>query len=102
MGEREPESSESLIQYLEQASGRRLRTREEIRQFLLETSAKKPEAEKTTALWHTLKQGMWLALLVAAYLQFYLLDIMVEINSISEIRVNVPVTKLQAKSSPRI
>jgi hypothetical protein len=45
---------------------------------------------------------MWLALMVIAYLQFYLLDVMNQINSIPEIRVNLPMTKLYGKSSPRI
>lgn len=102
MSEQAPESSEMLLQYLEQASGRKLRTREDVHRFLDEVSSKDPRTSRATGLWHTLKQGMWLALLVVAYLQFYLLDVMNQINSIPEIRVNLPLTKLHGKSSPRI
>jgi hypothetical protein len=102
MSEQIPETSEDLLQYLEQASGRKLRTREEIHRFLAENAAKNPEAHPAVRLWRTLKQGMWLALLVIAYLQFYLLDVMNQINSIPEIRVNLPLTKVFGKSSPRI
>jgi hypothetical protein len=102
MSEQVPESSEMLLQYLEQASGRKLRTRDDVRQFLDEVSSKDPQTSRATTLWRTLKQGMWLALMVIAYLQFYLLDVMNQINSIPEIRVNLPMTKLYGKSSPRI
>ena len=102
MGERDPESSENLIQYLEQLSGRQLRTREDVRRLLDEISTKSPDAGPTSSLMRTLKQGMWLALLAAAYLQYYFLDVLNQINSIPEIRVNLPVAKLQGKSSPRI
>ena len=102
MGERDPESGEHLLQYLEQMSGRKLRTREDIRRFLDETSRKSPEASPALSLWRTLKQGMWLALLTAAYLQFYFLDVLNQINSIPEIRVNLQMIKLHEKSSPRI
>ena len=90
MGERAAESDSDLIRFLEKTAGRELRTRDDIRRFLEEISGKRPESSPATRLWHTAKQGMWLLLLVAAYLQYYFLDILVQIESIPNIRVSVP------------
>ena len=92
MGERDTESRADLIQYLEHASGRELQTREDVRRFLEDISAKTSVDSRATRLWRTAKQGMWLLMLVGAFLQYYFLDILVEINSLPEIRVSVPVT----------
>lgn len=99
MAQGNSESSEALIQYLEQVSGRALRSREDIRRYLDEVSRNNGPRR---SLLHTLKQGMWLALLVVAYLQYYLLDVMNQINDIPEVRVNLPMTKLHGKERPRI
>lgn len=96
------ESSEALIQYLEQASGRKLRTREDIRQLLDEISERDPYADPVRRLWRSLKQGLWLALLVVAYLQYYFIDVLIQIEKIPEVRANLPMTKLYGKSHPRI
>jgi hypothetical protein len=99
MGERNPESSEALIQYLEQVSGRALRSREDIRRYLDEVAR---QNAGPSGILQTLKQGTWLVLLVVAYLQYYLLDIMNQVNSMPEIRVNLPITQLHHKPPPRI
>lgn len=52
-------------------------------------------------LWQTGKQGMWLLLLVTAFLQYYLLDVLVGIDSLPEIRVSVPVTVSQSDRASR-
>jgi len=92
MGERDIESSADLAQYLEHASGRKLRTQEDVRRFLDELSAKSPDGSRATRLWRTAKQGMWLFLLASAFLQLYFLDVLIQINQLPEIRVSVPVT----------
>ena len=91
MSERSSESDADLMRYLEDAAGRGLRTREDIRRYLEEISGKRPERSPATQLWHIARQGTWLLLLVAAYLQYYFLDILVEIDSLPSIRVTVPV-----------
>jgi hypothetical protein len=96
MGERDAETSAELVQHLEDASGRKLRTREDVRRLLEEMSARTPAENPATRLWGTAKQGICLLLLVGAFLQYYFLDILVEINSLPEIRVSVPVTLSQS------
>ena len=59
-----------------------LRTREDVRRYLDEISASTAAASRATQLWFTAKQGMWLLLLVAAFLQYYFLDILVQIDSL--------------------
>lgn len=59
-----------------------LRTREDVRRYLHEISMKSPVSSRATQLWFTAKQGMWLLLLVAAFLQYYFLDILVQIDSL--------------------
>jgi hypothetical protein len=101
MVSRGDESSEALLQFLEQASGRRLRTREDIRRFLGELSAGKLPEPPAARRWRTAKQGMWLLLLVAAFLQYYFLEILVEINSMSPISVNLRTPAQQVKPATR-
>lgn len=102
MAQGDAESSEALVQYLEQASGRKLRTREDIRLLLDEITVRDPYADPMCRLWRSLKQGLWLTLLVIAYLQYYFIDVLIQIETIPEVRVNLPMTKLYGKSQPRI
>jgi hypothetical protein len=73
-----------------EGAGEVLRTREDVRRYLDEISERNRESSRATHLWHTAKQGMWLLLLVSAYLQYYLLDILVQIDSMPGITVSVP------------
>jgi hypothetical protein len=59
-----------------------LRTREDVRRYLDAISGRTPASSRATRLWFTAKQGMWLLLLVAAFLQYYFLDILVQIDSL--------------------
>jgi hypothetical protein len=95
------ESSDALLRHLEQASGRKLRTRADIRLFLDEIAAGKLTGAPSAGHWRTAKQGMWLFMLVMAFLQYYLLDILIEINSISTITVNTRVPVQLAKPATR-
>jgi len=45
---------------------------------------------------------MWLLLLVTAFLQYYFIDILIEIDSLPEIRVSVPLTVPQSNRTSRI
>lgn len=46
----------------------------------------RPATTRATQLWHTAKQGMWLLLLTLAYLQYYLIGILIQIDSMLGIR----------------
>ena len=70
---------------MEAADGQ-LRTPVEFRRRLNEIYENRPASTRATQLWVTAKQGMWLLLLVLAYLQYYFMDILVEINSLLGIR----------------
>jgi hypothetical protein len=59
-----------------------LRTREDVRRYLDAISGRIAAGSRATQLWFTAKQGMWLLLLVAAFLQYYFLDILVQIESL--------------------
>ncbi|HEY7658259.1 MAG TPA: hypothetical protein VH881_15450 [Burkholderiales bacterium] len=59
-----------------------LRTREDVRRYLDAISERISAGSRATQLWLTAKQGMWLLLLVAAFLQYYFLDILVQIDSL--------------------
>ena len=102
MAEQRPESGADLVRCLEEVSGKRIRTREDVQRYLEEISAKRPESGAAVRLWQTLKQGTWLLLLAAAFLQYYLIDILLKIDSLPEIRVNVPVIVLKDKPPSRI
>jgi hypothetical protein len=65
-----------------QAAEGQLRTPVEVRRFLNDIYENRPTSTRATQLWLTAKQGMWLLLLVLAYLQYYFLDILVQINSL--------------------
>ena len=70
---------------MEAARGQ-LRTPGDVRRFLNDIYENRPASTRATQLWLTAKQGMWLLLLVLAYLQYYFLDILVQIDSLPGIR----------------
>ena len=102
MSERAFESDADLMGYLKDTAGRELRTREDIRRYLEEISEKRPERSPVTELWHIARQGMWLLLLVSAYLQYYFLDILVEIDSLPSIQITVPVPMQEITPPSRV
>jgi hypothetical protein len=79
-------------------AGNVLRTREDVRRYLDEISDRNRDSSSATHLWHTAKQGMWLLLLISAYLQYYLLDILVQIDSMPGITVSVPMTPPRSRA----
>jgi hypothetical protein len=65
-----------------EAAETELRTRDDVRRYLDQVSAISQVSSRATQLWLTAKQSMWLLLLVAAFLQYYFLDILVQIESL--------------------
>ena len=102
MSERAFETDADLMGHLKDTVGRELRTREDVRRYLKEISEKRPERSPVTELWHIARQSMWLLLLVSAYLQYYFLDILVEIDSLPSIQVTVPVPMQEITPPSRV
>ncbi len=90
MGKKQPESREELLQYLEQASGRRIRTRDDIKAYVEEVAARKAEGERSVTRWQKAKTFTLIGLAVFALAQFYFIDVMVQIMSLRETTFFVP------------
>lgn len=96
------EAPDVLLKHLETLSGKSLRTREDVDRFVNELSLRKPEESPAARYWQLAKQATWLLLLLATFLEYYFVDIMLQIDSIPEIRVSVPKSLIPKKTSPRI
>ena len=90
MSEREPESREELIQHLEKLTGRSLKTREDIQTYVREVSARKATDEPWVRRWLTVKKATLVALLAFGVIQYYMLDVMLEIVSMPTTTFFVP------------
>jgi len=65
---------------------------DEIRAYIKTDLERKLALEqRKIAVWRLAKQSIWLLLLVAAYLQFFLIDIMYETITLPTLEVSVPV-----------
>ena len=93
-----PESREELIQYLEQVSGRRIRTREDIKGYLDEVAARKAVDDPSVRRWQQAKTITLIGLATFAFIQYYMMDVMVQIFSLRETTVFVPVSVPTVKS----
>ena len=94
----DPESREELIQYLEQVSGRRIRTREDIKTFLDEVAARKAVDAPSVRRWQQAKTITLIGLATFAFVQYYMMDVMVQILSLRETTVFIPVSAPTEKS----
>ena len=90
MSEREPESREELIQHLEKLTGRSLNTREDIQAYVRELAARKATDEPSVRRWLTVKKATLIALLAFGVIQYYMLDVMLEIVSMRTTTYFVP------------
>jgi hypothetical protein len=91
VSEREPESREELIQHLEKLTGRSLKTREDIQAYVRQVSARKASDEPAVRRWLTVKKATLIALLAFGVVQYYMLDVMLEIVSMPTTTYFVPV-----------
>jgi hypothetical protein len=92
--EKEPETREELIQQLEKLTGRTLKTREDVQAYFRETAERKP----STTGWLKAKKLMLFALLAFSAIQYYVLDVMLEIASMRSTTFFVPVSTRLLKS----
>lgn len=98
MGEKEPETREELVQHLEKLTGRTLRTREDIQAYVREVSARKATDDPSVRRWLKAKQVTLVALVAFAVIQYYMLDVLLEIASLRSTIFFVPASTQLLKS----
>ena len=91
MSEHELESREELIQHLERLTGRSLKTREDIQVYVREVTARKARDQPSVRRWLSVKKATLIALLAFGVIQYYILDIMLEIVSMQTPTFFLPV-----------
>ena len=82
-----PGSREELLQYLDQLAGRSIRTRAELESYLNELKARQEpaQAKSLDRRWAVAKHAVLGVGLLIAVLQYYLIDIYVEIVSMQRV-----------------
>lgn len=96
--EKEPETREELVQHLEKLTGRTLRTREEIQAYVREVAARTAADQPSVRRWLKVKKLTLLVLLAFSVMQYYVLDVMLEIVSLPSTTFFVPVRSTLMKS----
>ena len=95
-----PAADEEMLTDLEARIGRRLRTLGDVRAYLRELDAAvETRIAKRACFWATAKQVTWLVLLLFSFLQYHLIDVLLEIASLREMTVFVPVAPNSVRSS---
>ena len=95
MGEKEPETREELIQHLEKLTGRTLKTRDDVQAYFRESAQRKP----SMARWLKAKKLTLFVLLAFSVIQYYILDVMLEIASMRTTTYFVPASAPLIKSA---
>jgi hypothetical protein len=97
--EKLPESREELIEHLERLTGRTLRTREDIQAYVREVSARRPQDEPSVRRWLNAKRITLAVLLAFGVIQYYILDVLLEIASMQTTTYFVPARAPMVKSA---
>ena len=90
MANSQPESREELIQHLEKLTGRTLKTREDIAAYVREVSSREAADQPSVRRWLKAKQVTLIALFAFGVIQYYILDVMLEIVSMRSTTFFVP------------
>jgi hypothetical protein len=98
VSEKEPETREELVQHLEKLTGRTLKTREDIQAYVREVSARKAADDPAVRRWLKAKKITLLALLAFGVMQYYMLDVLLEIVSMRSNTFFVPARTPMQKS----
>jgi hypothetical protein len=98
VSDKEPETREELVQHLETVTGRTLRTRADIQAYVREVSARKAADEPSVRRWLKAKQATLFLLLAFGSIQYYLLDVLLEIVSMRSTTFFVPASAHVLKS----
>jgi hypothetical protein len=94
---RTKDADAELLAHLEQLSGRKINSRQDISDYVSEVSRK---AEATRSKWQYLKNALLGAFLIIAILQYYFIDVQLQILSQPSLTVFVPAIDLGP--SPRV
>jgi hypothetical protein len=92
------ETREELIQHLESLTGRTLKTREDIAAYVREVSARRAADQPSVRRWLKAKQVTLIALFAFGVVQYYILDVMLEIVSMRSPTFFVPASTRTLKS----
>jgi hypothetical protein len=98
MSEGPPETREELVQHLEKLTGRTLRTRAEIQAYVREVSERKATDLPSVRRWLNAKRITLVALLAFGVVQYYILDVLLEIASMRTTTFFVPASTRMLKS----
>jgi hypothetical protein len=93
-----PETREELVQHLEQLTGRTLRTRADIQAYVQQAAVRKATDQPSVRRWLRIKKGTLFALLAFGVIQYYVLDVMLQIASLPTNTYFVPVKTPLLKS----
>ena len=92
MADPAPESHEEMLRFLEQLSGRALRTRAEREAYLseLRSNPRSAPTERVRRRWAVVKHATLAFGLLIAVLQYYLIDIYVQILALQRVKYVTP------------
>jgi hypothetical protein len=96
--ETEPQTREELIQHLEKLTGRTFKTRADIQAYVREVSARKAADDPAVRRWLTAKKLTLIVLLGFGIVQYYILDVLLEIVSMPTTTYFVPASTPLLKS----
>lgn len=98
VAETAPESREELIQHLESLTGRTLKTREDIAAYLREVAARSAADTPSVQRWSSVKKITLIVLFAFGLIQYYILEVMLEIATIRSTTYFVPARAQTQKS----
>jgi len=93
-----PESREELIQHLEKLTGRTLKTREDIAAYVREVGARRAADTPSVRGWTSVKKIALIALFAFGLIQYYILEVMLEIANMRSTTYFVPARAETRKS----
>jgi hypothetical protein len=93
-----PESREELLQHLERLTGRSLKTREDIAAYVREVAARSAADSPSVRRWTSVKKITLIALFAFGLIQYYILEVMLEIATLRSTTYFVPVPAQTQKS----
>jgi hypothetical protein len=93
-----PETREELLRHLEKLTGRTLRTRADIAAYVREIRLRSAADQPSVQRWLKAKKVTLIALFAFGVIQYYLLDVMLEIASMRTTTYFVPVAAQIQKS----
>jgi hypothetical protein len=92
-------SREEILSHLEKLTGQTFRSREDVQKYVGQVTTKKQAIQaRSTRVWRQVKHTTLLLFLVLSFVQYYFVDILHEVMSLSTLTVFVPVTERDVRS----